>query len=508
MFKSIVEKVRRWLYKLNLIRGIKDIQGTKDIQIDDKAYKQIDMWKALYSGFYENWHKVNYHTVEGQKSRNRATLKMAKVVAQEMATIVFNEKCSINISDKTLSDNIMNVLDKNNFMKEFQRYLEYSFALGGMVIKVYWDNGIKLSYVTADCFVPISWDNKNITEGVFVNEFRKGGKKYTLLEWHLVEDTTHIIKNELYESKNSQDLGVKVPLQQVYPELEEEVRIDNLTKPTFVYFKPNTANNFDMSSPLGISIYANALDTLKSLDIAFDSFQREFVLGKKRIMVPHTAIKTVIDPHTGVQQRYFDANDEVYQAFNFDESMKDIKDLSVELRVDEHIAAINALLNYLSSQVGFSAGTFSFDGQGVKTATEVVSENSKTFKTKQSHETVIEDGIRDLVDVIIEVAALYEEFQSTDTYEVTVTFDDSIAEDQAAEINKQVTLVMNQLTSKKRAIMKVHGVSEEEAVKILEEIRKENELVMPESMDLFGTNNKPQSQQDEESEDDIEEDEG
>ncbi|WP_042761673.1 phage portal protein, partial [Streptococcus sobrinus] len=70
--------------------------------------------------------------------------------------------------------NITNVLDENNFMKEFQRYLEYSFALGGMVIKVYWDNGIKLSYVTADCFVPISWDNKSITEGVFVNEFRKG----------------------------------------------------------------------------------------------------------------------------------------------------------------------------------------------------------------------------------------------------------------------------------------------------------------------------------------------
>ncbi|WP_042761428.1 hypothetical protein, partial [Streptococcus sobrinus] len=82
-----------------------------------------------------------------------------------------------------------------------------------------------------------------------------------------------------------------------------------------------------------------------------------------------------------------------------------------------------------------------------------------------------------------------------------------IAEDQAAEINKQVTLVMNQLTSKKRAIMKVHGISEEEAVKILEEIRKENELVMPESMDLFGTNNKPHPKQDDESEDETEEDE-
>lgn len=293
----------------------------------------------------------------------------------------------------------------------------------------------------------------------------------------------------MYESKNQGDLGVKVSLSTLYPDLDEEVRIENLSKPMFVYFKPNTANNLDLTSPLGISLYANALSTLKSLDIAFDSFQREFVLGKKRIVVPASAIRTVIDPQSGIPQRYFDATDEVYEAMNFDDGVKQIQDISVELRVEEHTAAINALLNYVSMQVGFSAGAFSFDGQGVKTATEVVSENSKTFRTKQSHETIIEDGIRDLVDIIIEIAALYDEFESTDDYEVTVTFDDSIAEDQTAEINKQVTLVMNGLTTKKLAIMKIHGVSEEEAERIVEEIQNENKLVMPEGVDFFGMNN-------------------
>ncbi|WP_242227178.1 phage portal protein [Bacillus cereus group sp. BfR-BA-01315] len=490
MFGNIVAKVRGWLYKLGLIRGIKKISDKKDIPVNEESYKHIDMWKALYSGHYDDWHNVKYHTIEGQKSRTMASLNMAKVISQEMATLIFNEKCSINISDDTLSDNIKNVLDENNFIKEFQRYLEYNFALGGMVIKVYWDEGIKLSYVTADCFIPIAWDNKHITEGVFVNEISKGDKKYTLLEWHVVEvgdeGKEYVIKNELYESKNQGDLGVKVPLETLYPDLEERVGIKDLSKPTFVYFKPNTANNLDMSSPLGISIYANALGTLKSLDIAFDSFQREFVLGKKRIIVPDMAIRTVVDSNTGAMLRYFDANDEVYQAFQLGDNTNQIQDISVELRVEEHAAAINALLNYLSSQVGLSAGTFSFDGQGVKTATEVVSENSKTFRTKQSHETVIEDGIRDLVDIIIEIAALYDEFESTDDYEVTVTFDDSIAEDQTAEINKQILLVTNNLTTKKKAIMKIHGVSEEEATQMLEEITEENRMALPENVDFFG----------------------
>ncbi|WP_410988820.1 phage portal protein, partial [Bacillus cereus] len=211
------------------------------------------------------------------------------------------------------------------------------------------------------------------------------------------------------------------------------------------------------------------------------------------IMVPTSAIRTVIDPQTGIPQRYFDATDEVYEAMNFDDGAKQIQDISVELRVEEHTDAINALLNYVSMQVGFSAGAFSFDGQGVKTATEVVSENSKTFRTKQSHETIIEDGIRDLVDIIIEIAALYDEFESTDKYEVTVTFDDSIAEDQTAEINKQVTLVMNGLTTKKLAIMKIHGVSEEEAERMIKEILEENKTVIPENIDFFGMNNKQQN---------------
>ncbi|PEJ75191.1 portal protein [Bacillus pseudomycoides] len=495
MFKTIANAVRRLFTKMGLIKGMKKVTDNRKITIDEESYKQIDIWKAIYSGHFAEWHDLKYQTIEGQKTRRMASLNMAKVVSQEMASLIFNEKCSINISDETLFNNIKNVLDDNNFTREFQRYLEYMLALGGMVIKVYWDNGIKLSYVTADCFVPVSWDNNKVTEGVFINESTKGDKYYTLLEWHLIEGTQHVIKNELYESKNKGELGTKVSLSILYADLEEEVRIDDLSKPMFVYFKPNTANNFDLYSPLGISIYANSLDVLKSLDIAFDSFQREFVLGKKRIIVPASAIKYVTDPISGQQQRYFDASDEVYEAMKFEEN-QEIKDISVELRVEEHKAAINALLNYYSMQTGFSTGAFSFDGQGVKTATEVVSENSKTFKTKQSHETIIEDGIRDLVDIVIEVASLYDEFESADEYEVTVTFDDSIAEDQAAEINKQILLVTNNLTTKKKAIMKIHGVSEEEATQMLEEITEENRMALPENVDFFGLEGNQQKNND------------
>jgi A118 family predicted phage portal protein len=491
MFKSLISKVKGVLQKMGIVKTVKQLSDIKNIPVDDQFYKLIEQWKALYQGYFSDWHDLTYQTVNGPKKRRMASLNMPKVVSQEMASLIFNERCEINISDEGLSKEIKEIMKKNKFVKTFQDYLEFQFALGGMVIKPYVEDGqIKLSYVTADCFIPVSWDNKGIHEAVFLNEIRKGEKKYTHLEWHLWDKKVYVIKNELFVSdKNSGEVGKKVPLATLFPDLEEEVKIENLKRSCFVYFKPNLANNIDMTSPLGIPLFANAFDTLHSIDIAFDSFQREFRLGRRRILVPTTAVKVVIDEN-GNAQRYFDADDEVYQAMDFgDMDANKIHDNTVEIRAEEHIAAINAQLDLLSMQTGFSGGTFNFDGKSVKTATEVVSENSKTFKSKQSHENILEAGITELVEVIVQLAELYKLFnRPADGWEVTVTFDDSIAEDQNAEIAKQIQLVSNKLNSRKRAIMKLHGLTEKEADLLMQEIAEESQTATAEAIDFFGMN--------------------
>jgi len=47
----------------------------------------------------------------------------------------------------------------------------------------------------------------------------------------------------------------------------------------------NIANNMDLDSPMGIAVFANAIDQLKGIDITYDSYVNEFILGKKRIFV-------------------------------------------------------------------------------------------------------------------------------------------------------------------------------------------------------------------------------
>ena len=236
------------------------------------------------------------------------------------------------------------------------------------------------------------------------------------------------------------------------------------------------------------SIYGNSLETLHALDVCFDSFVREFRLGKKRIIVPARAVRSVVDPQSGKLCRYFDATDETYEAMASD-SPDDLKitDNSVELRVEEHVSALNAFLSILCMQVGFSAGTFSFDKStgGIKTATEVVSENSKTYKTIRTIQNQLRPAIEHLVRNIIDVAILYEmtdddgnsiESLVAPGYNVQITFDDGVTQDRQTNINEGVMLVGAGLLSKYKFMTDPkygQGLTPEEAKAELDRIKAE-----------------------------------
>ena len=295
---------------------------------------------------------------------------------------------------------------------------------------------------------------------------------------------------------------MRVPLAEIYPLLDEETTIDGLEASLFSYFHTPSANNIDDNSPLGVSIYANAMETLHAIDICFDSFVREFRLGKKRIIVPARMVKTIIDPATGDMRRYFDATDETYEALSTDDpdSLK-IQDNSVELRVEEHVAALNAFLNIFCLQVGLSAGTFSFDvkNNGIKTATEVVSENSKTYKTVKNFQNQIVPAVERLIDNIITLGALYD--MHTDSgesvaelknrgYSVSITMDDGITQDRQTNINEGITLVGAGLMSKKTFLTDPkygQGLTDEAADAELEQIANERRVSGAE-IDLLNLN--------------------
>lgn len=493
----------------------------------------IFIWKWLWKGFYKAWHVVPAPTIADPNARREVyRMNVAKAICAEMASLVWSEECTVNVSiDGRESDDdnpdplnafVQGVLGCNAFREKMQESIEEALALGGNALKVWAEskhdeNGneipetrkIMIGYCMADQFVPLAWDNARVTEGAFVSRIAKNGYYYTRLEWHRWNGLTYVITNELYRSEmqkgttpgEPQDiLGVRYPLAEIYPYLEEETEVP-VEESLFSYWRTPIANNLDDNSPLGMSIYGNALETLHALDICYDSFVREFRLGKKRIIVPARAVRSVVDPQTGALVRYFDASDETYEALASD-SPDDLKitDNSVELRVEEHVAAINAFLSILCLQTGFSAGTFTFDQHnGLKTATEVVSENSKTYKTIKTIQNQLRPAIEHLVRNIIDVAILYEmadeNGQSVQSlaapgYNVTITFDDGITQDRQTNINEGVMLVGAGILSKYTFLTDPkygQGLTPEQAEEELARIKQESGAGNVNPLAIFNT---------------------
>ena len=468
----------------------------------------IFVWQAIYKGFYKAWHEVPLKTIRDPKGKTRtlATMNAGKMACSQMARYVWNERCSITASmasapeDDPLDGFLQYVLKDNRFGSAFGDLLEKSFALGGGALKEWveipkdekgndlGEGKVRIGYTMASQFVPTAWDNSKVTSGIFVSREARDGYYYTVVEWHHWDGTTYRITNDLYRqpikgSEPQNILGWWYPLDKIYPLLSPDTTMEDVHQAFFQYVRPFGANYADDNSPLGMSIYAPALNTLHGLDIMFDSLQREFVLGKKRIIAPARSMKVSAGVNGSRPDRYFDADDEVWEALATDnpEDLK-IYDNSVDLRVEPHITGINGDLSILCAQIGFDPGTLSFDAtKGLKTATEVISENSKTFGTVKAHENLLKDALVDMVHAIFDLAVRYGltwegktiESLISGGYDVSVQFDDSIIEDKNAEINRGVSLVGAGLLSKKKFMTDLLGYTPEDADSELKQISEE-----------------------------------
>ena len=468
----------------------------------------IFVWQAIYKGFYRAWHEVPLKTIRDPKGKTRtlATMNAGKMACSQMARYVWNERCSITASmanapeDDPLDAFLQSVLKDNRFGSAFGDLLEKSFAMGGGALKEWVEvpkdeNGndigegkVRIGYTMASQFVPTAWDNSKVSSGIFVSREARDGYYYTVVEWHHLDGTIYRVTNDVYRmpikgTEPQNILGWWYPLDKIYPLLSPDTTMEDVHHAFFQYVRPFGANYADDNSPLGMSIYATALNTLHGLDIMFDSLQREFVLGKKRIIAPARSMKVSPGVNGSRPDRYFDADDEVWEALATDnpEDLK-IYDNSVDLRVEPHITGINGDLSILCAQIGFDPGTLSFDAtKGLKTATEVISENSKTFGTVKAHENLLKDALEDMVHAIFDLAVRYGltwEGKTVESliaggYDVSVQFDDSIIEDKNAEINRGVSLVGAGLLSKRKFMTDMLGYTPEDADNELKQISNE-----------------------------------
>lgn len=433
--------------------------------IEEDIEQKLETWRDWYKGKVETFH--NYKVYQGKKkiSLDRKSLGMAARACQRWADLLLNEKVEINVGDEYTQVKLNQLLHSVNFYVRGNNLIESAFAVGGGFFIQYWD-GEKTAqkYVMQDYFYPISYDSGRLTEAAFSTRKHIDGKEYVYLETHLLDDKgEYVIDNTMLRS----DGGA---LQEVRPEFYEEHQIipkfeTHSKTPLFQMVRPNVANRDNFNSPYGQSIFSGAIDILKVIDTIYDSYYKEFLLGKKRIFVTDGVSNINFDKATGETIEVFDPNDEVFYSLPDSDNAQPITESNPALRIADHNVGLQTQLDCLSQAVGFGGNGFKWDAGAVSTATQIISENSEMFRTLKKHEALISDAVINMAKGLLYIEATF----GGDTKikldaEITVNFDDSIIED-TAEQKRQALIEYNAgLIDAIEYYMSVYKMTEQQAI--------------------------------------------
>lgn len=391
--------------------------------VSDRTIDNLESWMEWYKGDVDTFHHYNVYNGIVNQRVDRKTLGMAKYVAEDWANLLMNEKVNIVTNNDALNKAIAHIFEYNNFITRANQLVELAFALGtGAFVEYYEGNGeIAIDYVRADMIYPISWENGDITECAFGSHRNYGGRECIYLQIHEIgENGNYVISNHYVDENNGEEIWEEED------SVMEEVDT-NSTTPLFQIIFPNIVNNVDLDSPMGISVYGNAIDQLMTTDLVYDSYANEFILGKKRITVPLSMAQQMKEK-SGVARPVFDAKDTVFYAVpGTEDNGGAMKEIDMTLRAQEHELAIQRQLDLLSFKCGLGNGRYHFENGAVKTATEVISDKGDLFQNLKKHQKPIRSALRGIVLAIASVLNIQGEL------EITIDLDDSVIEDKKSE---------------------------------------------------------------------------
>ena len=275
---------------------------------------------------------------------------------------------------------------------------------------------------------------------IFAAHTSNGKAHYTRLEYHRYEGedangpiyaiTNKAFKNQLDNGKTV--LGSPVALQSIpaWAEMQDEVRISNLAKPLFAYFRVPGANTIDPNSPLGLSVFANALTELKAIDVAISRKNTEIEDSKHITFVGQTVIQNATNK--GIKLPRFVKG--LGMGIN-DGDTTAVHEHVPTIQTDARIKDINFNLSLAGVKCGFSEGVFVMDGQtGMITATQVESDDRDTIQTIKDDRDALKVALAQAFAGADAMASLYG-LAPLGEYEANFNFGDitySYEEDKAA----------------------------------------------------------------------------
>lgn len=413
MFENIKEffgRVKKSMLDKTVIRSA----IASEIAVSDEMGVALRLWKEMYE--------------------EQGGLHLPAAIAFEMARMITIELQSV-VSGSPRADFINKCYQR--IIDEIRIPVEYGCAKGGLVMKPYVSDGrLFVDFIQADRFFPTAFDETGKIKGaVFVQTCAKNGKFYTRMEKHSLLDNVYEISNKAFCSHNKDSLGVQIGLEEVeeWKNLAESVSVGNIKQPLFGYFKPAIANTIDPSSPLGVSVFANAVNLIDDANRQYERLNWEFESGERALIANAMAFKRDKDGKPRLPDK------KLYRTLDV-EDMDFFKEWSPSIRESEFIDGLNNILRRIEFNCGFAYGTLSDVNYADRTAEEIRTSKQRSYSTISDNQKALKNALVDLVYAMDVWCTLYN-LAPMGSYEISFEFDDSIAADRKTEYEEKQALV-------------------------------------------------------------------
>lgn len=369
--------------------------------------EHISRWDRIYKGA-PDWVNAD----DGIK-----TINFAKAICSETARLTMLG-AKISISGSSRADWLMEQINRLYF--DIRKWTEYGCNYGTILLKP-GDTGVDV--YTPEEVIVTDVNAGAITGAAFINKEADEAEKkwYTRLEYHRFEDIGgvqhYVITNRCYVGNSANDKGKPIAIEKTpWVGLAEEVNILGLERPLFAVFRTPAANNIEIGSALGMCIYAEAIEELRDLDVAYSRNAEEIGDSKRTILLdsdrllPSGVVKgaaardNVLGLAGSPLPKYIKlvggsgaAESDVYHEIN------------PTLNTDTRLSGINAFMSQIGFKCGFSNGYFVFNEKtGMITATQVEADDRRTIQLIKDVRDMLEKCLDGLIYALDRLADLYD----------------------------------------------------------------------------------------------------
>ncbi len=436
------------------------------------------------------------------KSENVRTIDFAKFLCYYTS----KKTCldlNVTISGSNRADYI-NQCVRAMIQKSIRDKVEDACGVGGIILK---PNGTYNPAGAIDYVMPGSFavteknSNGDILGVIFIDRQIKGDDYYTRLEYQHFTSTgddgentgrTYTIENKAFKSRGSDSLGRSIKLTDVpeWKDIPVSITISNVEKPLFGYFKMPYNNTIDYASPEGVAVFANCIEELHDLDVAWSRKGDEVDDSQHITFLDENALMKR-DKNTGDKARV--------ELPRFVKGLK--RGVDAQNTIDEHtptmlteqrVKDINSILSMISTKAGFSQGQFVLDRKtGIATATEIESDDSETVETITDIRNALKTAIKDLIyaldkycDVFFNMPSGYVNALDEDVADEDVFYFKDLLASFEQDRTRAYQLVLNGVYSKRKYLKEYEGFNDKEVDDMFAE--REEEDAKNKKEGLFG----------------------